>query len=174
MMSKSSNSGNSRSNGQRNEILTLADLKTLKDEIRLQLQSEIKAEPDHMESTIEKMTDRCNQIEASQQFLSQTYEDMCNQLQQSKKTIVKLEGKLIEQDKLIALLKTEARANESEIDDLAQYIRRDCIEISGIPSDTNADSKEIVREICQIIDIEIDDSDISTAHPLPDTKKSKD
>ena len=57
------------------------------------------------------------------------------------------------------------------IDDMEQYIRRECLEIKGIPVLDDEDTNEIVRKIGDLIDVDISEDDISVSHRLP-TKKN--
>ena len=57
---------------------------------------------------------------------------------------------------------------ECSLDETKQYLRRDCLEVTGVPV-----PNQIVKEIGSLIGVEIDDSDIATAHRLPDTQKIK-
>jgi len=54
-------------------------------------------------------------------------------------------------------------------EDLVYYLRRDCLEISGIPSSENYTSNDIVIAVGRAIDVPIKEEDISTSHPLPPT-----
>ena len=58
-----------------------------------------------------------------------------------------------------------------EIDDLAQYVRRDCLEISGIKPSENCKAEDIVKSVGEAMGIRLNESDISIAHPLPTLKK---
>ena len=54
--------------------------------------------------------------------------------------------------------------------ELAQYIRHDCLEISGIPPSENYTSNDIVQSIGKLIGVPITDGDTPTAHPVPSFK----
>ena len=60
------------------------------------------------------------------------------------------------------------------LDAMQQYLRRDCLEITGIPVLPVDKPKELVKELGSALGININKNDISTAHRLPDTKKVKD
>ena len=61
-----------------------------------------------------------------------------------------------------------------EQDDIQQYIRRDCVEVTIVPMLPDEKPKEIIKEIGLLMGIEIVDHQISTAHRLPPTRKAKD
>ena len=62
---------------------------------------------------------------------------------------------------------------ECSLDETQQYLRRDCLEITGVPLTSHDNPKQIVKEIGSLIGIEIEDSDLAAAHKLPDSKKVK-
>lgn len=59
------------------------------------------------------------------------------------------------------------------IDEMQQYSRRDCLEITGIPVLSNDSPKQLVKEIGSLIDVQINDNHIAAAHRLPDTAKAR-
>ena len=54
---------------------------------------------------------------------------------------------------------------------LAEYLRRDCLEISGVPPSTNYTCNEVVMAVGEAIGIQVKEEDISTSHPLPTFNK---
>ena len=52
-------------------------------------------------------------------------------------------------------------------------MRRDCLEITGVPITSHDNPKQLVKEIGSLIGAEIDDSHIAATHRLPDSKKVK-
>jgi hypothetical protein len=60
------------------------------------------------------------------------------------------------------------------LDELEQYSRRDCLEITGIPAAVNENPAKLVQELSEVIGLDLVESDISIAHRLPSTKKVKD
>ena len=63
---------------------------------------------------------------------------------------------------------------EAKLDELEQYARRDCLEISGIPVVSNDSPALLVKEMSEIMGVNLNENDISIAHRLPPTKKVKD
>ena len=62
--------------------------------------------------------------------------------------------------------KRESREAILGYENLAQYLRRDCREISGIPPSENYSSNDIVMAVGQAIEVAIKEEDISISHPL--------
>ena len=60
------------------------------------------------------------------------------------------------------------------MDELEQYARRECVEITGIPIVPNDSPALLVKEMSEIMGVNLYENDISIAHRLPPTKKVKD
>ena len=60
------------------------------------------------------------------------------------------------------------------MDELEQYARRDCLETTGIPVVSNYSPALLVKEMSEIMGVNLNENDISIAHRLPPTKKVKD
>lgn len=127
-------------------------------------------------------------IRSELQTINQSIANLSNQYKELKDSVSVLSGKydaflegtktsnskLQHQARDISLIKQDLtiidkRAVEAldEIEDLAQYIRRDCLEISGIQVDESTYAEDIVEAVGEAIGIEIDNDDISIAHQIP-------
>ena len=53
------------------------------------------------------------------------------------------------------------------VEEQEQYLRRDCLVISVIPKTPEENTEEIVKEVATLMDVDLDDSDISISHRLP-------
>ena len=59
------------------------------------------------------------------------------------------------------------------MNDMEQHSRRACFEIHGVPVTEDEDTDEIVKNIDELIDVNIDDEDISISHRLNANISSK-
>ena len=64
--------------------------------------------------------------------------------------------------------------NMAYLDATQQYLRRDCLEITGIPVIPLDNPTRLVVELSSALDVDLNEQEISTAHRLPATKKVKD
>ena len=69
-------------------------------------------------------------------------------------------------DEEIRCLKDELQRVELQLNELEQYSRRMCVNISGIPENANEDAKKIVQELSNINGACLDPSDIDVAHRI--------
>ena len=76
--------------------------------------------------------------------------------------------------KRISALNSSGYDVEVKLDELEQYGRRDCLEITGIRIVPDDNPVLLVQEMSAIMGVDLDKNDISTAHRLPPTKKVKD
>lgn len=112
-----------------------------------------------------------DEFEKAQSFISKKYDQLTEIIKSTKKQQEQIESKLKDDGKLLAELKNSDYDNMVAIDELQQYQRRDCLEITGIPKLPNDKPKDLVKELGSILGVSLNDSDISTAHRLPSTKK---
>lgn len=56
-------------------------------------------------------------------------------------------------------------------EDLKEYLRRNCLEISGVPMSENYTCNQLVMAVGQAISVQVKEEDLSTSHPLPTFKE---
>lgn len=137
------------------------------------IRREVKFEIETLNANIQVLTDRCSPIEQSIQFLSDKYDTVLGILQATKKQMAGLEANVKEQTAQISKLQEADYEKDCTIDAVQQYLRRDCIEITGIPILPLDNPKQLVLELGSLIGVSVSEDQISTAHRLPDTKKVK-
>ena len=67
----------------------------------------------------------------------------------------------------LILLSVKLKTNEVLLDEPAQYMRRDSVEIKGIPISRDENTNEVVRQEAGLLDVEVCEDDISISHRLP-------
>lgn len=103
------------------------------------------------------------------QFSCEKYDMVLEMLQASQKQIAELEVNMKEQVNFKILITKK----DCAINVMQQYLRRDCIENTGIPTLPLDNPKQLVIELGSLIDVIIGGDQISTAHRLPDFRKVK-
>ena len=155
-----------------------------KEEFLPSIRQEIKLELQTLKASIDLLTDRCNTLENSQQFLSNKYDTVLQTLQNVKEQVTKLDKKYKDATGSLEAKQTNMAdmADKTQetlyridcsLDETQQYLRRDCLEITGVPITSHDNPKLLVKEIGTLIGAEIDDSHIAAAHRLPDSKNVK-
>ena len=155
-----------------------------KEEFLPSIRQEIKLELQTLKASIDLLTDRCNTLENSQQFLSHKYDTVVQTLQNVKEQLTKLDKKYKDATGSLEAKQTNMAdmADKTQetlyridcsLDETQQYLRRDCLEITGVPITSHDNPKLLVKEIGTLIGAEIDDSHIAAAHRLPDSKNVK-
>lgn len=157
------------------ESLTIASIRALwENEFLPSIRNEIKAEIDDMKRKITSLTAKCNDIENSQKFLSSEYDGYKDSLQGTKKDISEVSKTLKSLDDRVGFSEREIRETGETLDDIQQYLRRDCIEITGIPMPPKDDPTLIAAQVGEMLGIQVSEHHISTAHRLSPTRKVKD
>ena len=115
-----------------------------------------------------------NQLEKSQNFLSEKYDAFMEAFQCRGAEISNLRDKVREQEELIKKLEKQQDQNNCDIDQMEQYSRRECLEITGVPRQTGESTNRITQEISSLMGLDLTENDISVSHRLPDTRKQHD
>ena len=138
-----------------------------KEEFLLSIRQEIKLELQTLKASIDLLTDRCNTLENSQQFLSNKYDAVVQTLQNVKEQVTKvdkkskeatgsLEAKQANMAEIVDKTRESLYRIDCSLDETQQYLRRDCLEITGVPITTHDNPKLLVKEIGTLIGAEIE------------------
>ena len=134
-----------------------------KQEIQTLLNEAIKP----LETKIDTMTTNFIELKKSVEFLDKKCEDVLSQLRLANERNMQQSQKLNESE---SALENERKKNQeatANFESLAQYLRRDCLEISGIPLSEDYSTNDIVIAVGKAINVSVKEEDISTSHPLP-------
>ena len=80
---------------------------------------------------------------------------------------LKIESLKVENTHLANKLQMYEDKYEEGLNNLEQYSRRECVEISGIPERQDEDTNDLVMKVGSLIGLDISESDISVSHRLP-------
>lgn len=165
-----------------NDKLTITSFREMwKKELLPELQEEWKAEwkvvkqdVSIIREQVSEIAERLDKIERSQAFISEKYDKLLEAIQITKKQIQSIEQKSRDHEENLGRLRVQYYDNSVTLDDVQQYLRRDCLEVVGIPKLPIDKPSELIKELCDKLNVKLDSDDISTAHRLPDSKKTKD
>ena len=152
-----------------------------KEEFLPSIRHEIKLELQALKASIDLLTDRCNTLENSQQFLSNKYDTVVQSSQNVKEQVTNLDTTCKEatgsfeakEANMVDKTQETLYRIDCSLDETQQFLRRDCFEITGVPITSHDNPKLLVKEIGTLIGAEIDDSHIAAVHRLPDSKNVK-
>ncbi|CAB4017502.1 Hypothetical predicted protein [Paramuricea clavata] len=148
-------------------------LQLWKDELLPSIHKKIQEELKPILKDINDVKGKCDEIEKSQKFLADQYDSIMILLQTTKKQISGLKQSTNQNKAKIDQLEKLSNDQNAIIDELQQYIRRDCIEVTGVPLTPDVNAKQIIVEIGQLMGMELTEHHVSTTHPLPATKNIK-
>ena len=135
-----------------------------KDEIKSLLESEIGP----LKAKLTSIEKSFFELEKSVKHFSAKYDELLKQVQRSNDRTASLstDVKNLKEDM------KQCKKIGREIEDLSQYLRRDCLELTGVLPTEEVSCFDLVCSIGKEMGIELQDEDISTAHRLPTYNKS--
>ena len=114
-----------------------------------------------------------------QGFINEKYEDQKKQitsLEKQLKNIInqnkELNSKNIEQNNIINSMKTDITKGKQNTNDLQQYVRREMIDIAGVPRTRNEDTDKIVIAVAGLMGLTITNYDIAISHRVSTKPKA--
>ena len=136
-----------------------------------QIKEVVRGETDKINLKLDKLTANVEELCKTVKFLNDKYDELLPQVQQTN-------GKLNQQAKSIDAVKVEldkvkkcATDAMSQIEEIVQYVCRDCLEISGIKPSAECTCEKIVTSISAVIDVTTVKEEISIAHQIPTYKE---
>ena len=115
------------------------------------------------------MKDELNEFGKSLIFLSSKYDEFAkseNEMRESLDSLSTENKRLCER---ISMLESMVVACEGEMENVKQYIRRDMLELHGVPVTRDENTNEIVKSLVNLLDrgYQFREQDISISHRLP-------
>lgn len=109
---------------------------------------------------------KLDSIEQSLIFLSNRYDELVEKVEK-----LESENENLAQENGNLKIEMHRTTNcisqlKEELNELEQYGRRDCLEIRGIPVVEDEDTDNLVKQVGQLIDVEVEEDDISISHRL--------
>ena len=136
-----------------------------------QIKEVVRGETDKINLKLDKLTANVEEPCKTVKFLNDKYDELLPQVQQTN-------GKLNQQAKSIDAVKVEldkvkkcATDAMSQIEEIAQYVCRDCLEISGMKPSAECTCEKIVTSISAVIGVTTVKEEISIAHQIPTYKE---
>ena len=145
--------------------MNVNDLRKIwKEEFLPSIKRELKSDLEALRTSIKTLTARDNRIEKSLSFISEKYESVLKTLKSLNQTTNTLGKKHAQLTKIADSLSEPANRVEQAvyridgaIDEVQQYSRRDCLEITSIPILPEESPKQLIKEIGTFIDVNVDD-----------------
>ena len=123
-----------------------------------------------LDKKMDHLTTEFAELKSSVDFLSKKYDEVISQLQFANTRISQQSTAIKNVQEGFNKVKKQTIDASYQAEELAPYIRRDCLKISGVPPSESYSSYDIVRSVSKLTGVQVTDGDISTAHPVPSFK----
>jgi DNA repair exonuclease SbcCD ATPase subunit len=132
----------------------------------------LKKELTPINNTLQQLSSNFDGLKDSVKFLSDKYDDLLRELHSMNEKHDLQSKNLKKAREELNEAKQRAAEAKQQAEELAQYIRRDCVEIAGIQPTMDLSCEAIVNSIGETIGVPITADDISIAHPIPSYNQS--
>ena len=129
-----------------------------------------KQELSPVNAKLDGLTTKLNEIDTAVKFLSGKYDALLNQLKDISKKVISHASDIAKVKEDLKTVEKLACDTTSEVEEIAQYLRRDCLEITGVAANEECSAEAIIKSLGDVIGIPLQDNDISIAHPIPTYK----
>ena len=155
--------------------LTLESLRDLwSKEFLPNMRMEIRTEFETLKASIRDLKRRFDELEKAQSLVSKQYDTVLLTVKDHKEHDENVKNQIQQIEENINNLNKDDYDLLVKLDELEQYARRDCLEITGIPVVPNDNPAILIQEASKIIGVNLETSGTSIAHLLPPSKKVKD
>lgn len=122
---------------------------------------------------IEEMKKEIHTLAESVQFMSNKMDESTNIMKTIKEELAAIKKENEHLTTMNSALNTEVTSLKHRVKALEQYSRKNNVEVNGIPETPREDVVGLVKDVGAALGVEIQESDISTAHRVPSFKKDR-
>lgn len=107
------------------------------------------------------------QVKTSQEFISGKFDEVLKAINELKSdyNLLRDENTVLKQR--VNELQNSITVIDNDCEGLKQYLRRDLLEVHGIPQNLEEKTDDLVQHVAELAEINLDASDISISHRLP-------
>lgn len=107
------------------------------------------------------------QVRTSQDFISSKFDEVLKAINELKSdyNLLRDENTVLKQR--VNELQNRIAVIDNDCEGLKQYLRRDLLELHGIPQNLEENTDDLVQHVAELAEINLDVSDISISHRLP-------
>ena len=124
-----------------------------------------------LERKIDYLNNGFQELKRLVDFVNEKYDDILVELKQANEKIQRQGTSLKQMRRDLDDAAKQAQDAMNGFENLAEYLRRDCLEISGVPPSENYTCNQLVMAVGQAIGVRVKEEDISTSYPLPTFKE---
>ena len=107
--------------------------KDILNELKREINKEMQYVVERFESQMHEVRNQLKTIKSAQKFVSDKYDSVVEMTQTTNKELKTMQNRLRESEERITNIEGEVYNNMVSVDEMQQYLRRDCLEITGIP-----------------------------------------
>jgi hypothetical protein len=121
-----------------------------------------------LEENLRPFHQAMDDLKLSVNFVSEKFDSLTMRVSEMEG---KCEDKFLKAE--ILRLSNVVKQHSEVVSNIEQYSRRDCVEISGLPEESDEDTNALTIKVGSLMGLKINESDISVSHRLPLKRQSQ-
>ena len=99
------------------------------------------------------------------------YDELLNKIKNTNENVTRHGSNIANIKVNIKRVEKLATDTSAEVEEIAQYLRRDCLEITRVMANEDCSAEAIVTSVGNLIGVSLQENDISVAHPISTYKE---
>lgn len=124
-----------------------------------------------MKDELKQIKEEFKSLQNSQQFLSNGFDDLKNICENLSVKVEDLSQENSDLKANIASMAAQFEGLDQGQEDIRKYLRRNTLEIQGIPISKPENTDQIIKDVGNLIGVQVEDADISISHRVPSRNK---
>ena len=131
-----------------------------------QVKNLLKQELAPVNAKLDELSKQLNEIDSTVKFLNAKYDELLNKMKNTNENVARHGSDISNIKATIKRVEKLASDTSAEAEEMAQYMRRDFLEITGVMANEDCSAEAIVTSVGNLIGVPLQEKDISVAHPI--------
>ena len=125
-----------------------------------------------LEEKLGQTRETMSELQLSVNFLSDRFDNVLQRLSDLETNCDSVKNENRHMKAEVPRLSGILERHSTELNEIEQYSRRECVEISGLPVEAEENTTDLAIKVASLMDLDLDERDISVSHRLPQRKTS--
>ena len=136
-----------------------------------QVKNLLKQEFAPVNTKLDELSNQLDEIDSTVKFLNAKYDELLNKIKNTNENVTRHGSNIANIKVNIKRVEKLATDTSVEVEEIAQYLRRDCLEITRVMANEDCSAEAIVTSVGNLIRVPLQENDTSVAHPISTYKE---